>query len=289
MKGILLAGGTGTRLRPITLAVCKQLLPVYDKPMVYYPLTTLMLAGVRDILVITTPGDRAAFERLLGDGAAWGLRLSYAAQAEPRGIAEALILGAGFLDGGPCALMLGDNLLYGQGLTEAVQAGAALTRGALVLGHPVADPSRYDVLALRDGRVVDIVEKPSRPPSRLAVPGVYFYGPDAPERAARLRPSARGELEITDLNRAYLADGLLDVRLFGRGLAWLDMGTPEALAAASAFVQTLQERQGLRIGSPEEVAWRQGFIDDEGLRRAARASAGTTYGDYLLALLEVPS
>jgi glucose-1-phosphate thymidylyltransferase len=286
VKGIVLAGGTGSRLRPITRAVCKQLLPVYDKPMIYYPLTTLMLAGVRELLVVTTSEDRGAFERLLGDGSAWGVHIRYAVQQAPRGIAEALLLGEAFLDGGPCALVLGDNLLYGHGLTDAVQAGAALERGALVFGHLVADPARYGVLAMEEGRVVDIVEKPTRPPSRYAVPGLYFYGPDAPARARALRPSARGELEITDLNRSYLADGLLDVRLFGRGLAWLDMGTPDALASASVFVQTLQERQGLRIGCPEEVAWRQGFIDDAGLRAAAAASLGTGYGEYLIGLLE---
>ena len=285
MRGIILAGGSGTRLRPITRAVCKQLLPVFDKPMVYYPLSTLMLAGIRDVLVITTPRDQGAFRELLGDGAAWGMRLSYAAQERPAGIAEALILGEGFLEGGPCALVLGDNLLFGQGLTEAVTEGAALQEGALVFGYRVADPERYGVLVWRGGALVDVVEKPQLPPSRFAVPGLYFYGPDAPARARDLRPSGRGELEITDLNRSYLRDGRLRARLLGRGIAWLDMGTPENLAAAGAFVQGLQERQGLRIGCPEEVAWRRGWIDDEGMEACAKLQEGTDYARYLRALV----
>ena len=286
MKGIVLAGGTGSRLRPLTLAVCKQLLPVYDKPMIYYPISVLMLAGIRDLLVISTPADLPLIQRLLGDGSAWGVRFAYAEQAAPRGIAEALTLGEAFLAGDSVGLVLGDNLFYGQGLTEAVRHGAASRSGACVFGTPVADPARYGVLAFDGDRVVDIVEKPTSPPSRFAVPGLYFFGPDAPARAAALRPSARGELEITDLNRAYLADGALTVRTFGRGLAWLDMGTPESLAQASLLVQTLQDRQGLLIGSPEEVAWRAGWLDDAGLRRAAAAAAGTSYSDRLLALLD---
>jgi glucose-1-phosphate thymidylyltransferase len=284
MRGIVLAGGTGSRLRPMTLAVCKQLLPVFDKPMVYYPISALMLAGVRELLVVTTPEDQSAFRRLLGTGEAWGVRFSYAVQTAPRGIAEALWVGEDFLQGEPSALVLGDNLLYGQGLTEALRAGAQTTEGALIFGTRVAQPSAYGVLALDGDRVVDVVEKPARPPSPYAVPGLYFYGPDAPTRARALRPSARGELEITDLHRSYLADGALKVRLFGRGLAWLDMGTPESLAEAATFVSTLQARQGLILGSPEEVAWRQGWIDAEGLLAASARCAGTAYGAWLAAL-----
>lgn len=286
MRGIVLAGGTGSRLRPITAAVCKQLLPVFDKPMVYYPLTTLMLAGVREILVLTTPEDEAAFRRLLGDGSQLGLRLQIGVQAKPAGIADALRIGEGFLDGRPCALVLGDNLLHGDALASVVRGAAAVAEGAVIFGYPVADPSRYGVLALDGDRVVDVVEKPVVPPSRYAVPGLYFYGPDAPERAWRLQPSARGELEITDLHRAYLADGRLSVRRFGRGVAWLDMGTPESLMQAGAFVQSVQERTGLLVGSPEEVAWRQGWLDDAQLRAAAVAHTGTSYGALLADLLE---
>jgi glucose-1-phosphate thymidylyltransferase len=284
MRGIILAGGSGTRLRPITRAVCKQLLPVFDKPMVYYPLSTMMLAGVREVLVVTTRGDLDAFRALLGDGSAWGMALRYAVQQRPEGIAQALVLGREFLADEPSALILGDNLLYGQGLTGELRAGAQRTSGALVFGYRVADPRRYGVLALDGDRAVDIVEKPDAPPSPFAVPGLYFYDGTAAARAAALRPSARGELEITDLNRSYLADGALDVRLLGRGVAWLDMGTPESLMAAGSFVQGLQDRQGLRIGCPEEVAWRQGWIDDEGLLRCAADQEGTDYAAYLRAL-----
>jgi glucose-1-phosphate thymidylyltransferase len=286
MKGIVLAGGSGTRLQPLTGVVCKQLLPVYDKPMVYYPLSTLMLAGIREILVISGPRDLPMFQRLLGDGSQWGVALSYVVQTAPRGIAEALILGETFLDGSPAALVLGDNLLYGQGLTEAVRLGASLTEGALIFGHQVRDPRAYGVLDLKDGAVVGIVEKPEHPPSRYAVPGLYFYDARAPELARALKPSARGELEVTDLNRAYLAEGALKVRLLGRGLAWLDMGTAASLHAASAFVATLESRQGLKVGCPEEVAWRQGWLDDEGLLRRASDYANSTYGDYLRGLLD---
>jgi glucose-1-phosphate thymidylyltransferase len=285
MRGIILAGGSGTRLRPITRAVCKQLLPVFDKPMVYYPLSTMMLAGVREVLVVTTRADLDLFRALLGDGSAWGMTLRYAVQQRPEGIAQALVLGREFLAEAPSALILGDNLLYGQGLTGELRAGAARTQGALVFGYRVADPRRYGVLALDGDRAVDIVEKPDAPPSPFAVPGLYFYDGTASARAAELRPSARGELEITDLNRSYLADGALDVRLLGRGVAWMDMGTPESLLAAGSFVQGLQDRQGLRIGCPEEVAWRQGWIDDEGLLRCAADHAGTEYAAYLAALV----
>lgn len=289
MKGIVLAGGSGTRLRPLTRAVCKQLLPVFDKPMLYYPLATLMLAGVREIAVISTPHDLPLIQRLLGTGESWGLSLRFLEQPEPRGIAEALVLARSFLGGSASALVLGDNLLYSDGLSEVLQTAAAETDRAQIFGYQVREPSRYGVLAFDErGEVVDIVEKPTVPPSRFAVPGLYFYPGDAPERAAALRPSTRGELEITDLNRSYLADGLLDVRLLGRGVAWLDMGSPETLADASVFVRALQARQGVTIGAPEEVAWRQGWIDDDALRRRAEEHAGTEYGRYLRSVLEHP-
>lgn len=285
-RGILLAGGTGSRLRPATFAVSKQLLPVFDKPMLYYPLSVLMLAGVREVLVITAAGDGPSFRRLLGDGSRFGLALSYVEQSAPEGIAQALLLGAGFLDGAPVVLALGDNLLYGEGLTAPLRAMASEPVGARVFGYRVSDPERYGVLRYDGDRVVDIVEKPEDPPSRWAVPGVYAYGPDAPERAARLTPSSRGELEITDLHRDYLADGQLNATRLGRGVAWLDMGTPERLHAASGFVASMQERQGQLIGCPEEVAWRQGWIDDADLEKAARAHDGTAYGRMLRGLLE---
>jgi len=285
-RGILLAGGTGSRLRPATFAVSKQLLPVFDKPMVYYPLTALMLAGVREILVVTAAGEADRFRRLLGDGTRLGLSLRYLEQPAPEGIAQALVLGRGFLDGAPVMLALGDNLLYGGGLTGPLQDMARAPRGARVFGYRVSDPHRYGVLVFDGERVVDIVEKPEAPVSRWAVPGLYAYGPDAPDRAAALVPSARGELEITDLHRAYLADGQLQVTRLGRGHAWLDMGTPERLHAASGFVAAMQERQAQLIGSPEEVAWRQGWIDDAALLRAAKAHVGTTYGQMLAALVE---
>ena len=286
MKGIVLAGGTGSRLRPLTLAVCKQLLPVYDKPMVYYPLSNLLLAGIHEICVISTPADLPLLRRLLGDGSRFGASLCYVEQQAPRGIAEALLLAEDWLAGEAVALVLGDNLIYGQGLTEALQDGARLTDGALIFGTAVAEPSRYGVLAFDGSRVVDVVEKPASPPSRFAVPGLYFYDGTAPARARALRPSARGELEITDLNRAYLAEGKLAVKLFGRGMAWLDMGTPESLAQAAVFVQTLQDRQHV-LGQVEVVQpWRRGLLDDDGLRASAASSAGTAYGDYLLGLLE---
>ena len=288
MKGIVLAGGTGSRLRPTTWAVCKQLLPVYDKPMVYYPLTLLMLAGVRDVLLIHAPDDADAFRRLFGDGAQWGMSIRYAAQPTPRGIAEALILAEDFLQGGPSMLVLGDNLLYGGGLSEALRSAGTLTEGARIFGYRVAEPSRYGVLAFDGERVVDIVEKPADPPSRWAVPGLYAYDGDAPRRARALVPSARGELEITDLNRTYLEDGTLSVHRLGRGVAWLDMGTPDNLLAAASFVQAIQDRQGLQIGSPEEVAWQAGWIDDAGLAALAERHAGTSYGDVLASRAQAP-
>lgn len=285
MKGIVLAGGTGSRLRPLTRAVCKQLLPVYDKPMVYYPLSLLMLAGVRDVLVISTPRDLPALQGVLGDGTGFGLSLAYAPQAAPRGIAEALVIAEDFLAGDPSMLVLGDNLLYGRGLGRALRDTAAQTSGAHVFGYPVANPDRYGVLALDGERVVDLVEKPADPPSRFAVPGLYAYDGTAPARAKALTPSARGELEITDLNRSYLADGALDVTLLGRGVAWLDMGTPDTLLEAASFVEAIQSRQGMLISSPEEIAWRQGWIDDDAVLAAAADHAGTAYGAALAALV----
>ncbi|MCB9665662.1 MAG: glucose-1-phosphate thymidylyltransferase RfbA [Alphaproteobacteria bacterium] len=286
MDGVLLAGGTGSRLRPLTASVCKQLLPVYDKPMVFYPLSLLMLAGVRRTLVITTPRDHQAFVDLLGDGSAWGTELAYAVQDRPAGIAQALTLAEGFLAGRASMLVLGDNLLYGEGLTAVLRRMAALERGAHVLGYPVADPTQYGVLAFEGERVVDLVEKPADPPSRFAVPGLYAYDGTAPARVASQAPSARGELEITDLNRSYLADGQLEVSCLGRGVAWLDMGTPASLHEAAGFVQTLQARQGYRVGCPEEVAWRQGWIDDEALLACAAGYRATEYGAYLERLVE---
>ncbi len=287
MKGIVLAGGAGTRLHPVTRAVSKQLLPVYDKPMIYYPLSVLMLAGLREILVISTPEDLPRFRQLLGDGSTWGLRLAYAEQPRPDGLAQALTIGRDFLEGEPSALILGDNIFFGQGLREELESAARLTEGACIFGYAVRDPERYGVLVFDErGAVIEIDEKPSHPRSRFAVPGLYFYGPDAPERAAALRPSARGELEITDLNRGYLREGRLQVRLLGRGIAWLDTGTPVSLLQAANFVQTIEDRQGLKIACLEEIAWRQGWIGDDDLRRAADALGRGEYAAYLRRLLE---
>ncbi len=284
MKGIILAGGAGTRLHPMTQVVSKQLMPVYDKPMIYYPLGTLMLAGVREILIITTPHDRPAFERLLGDGGQWGLSLSYAEQPRPEGLAQAYVIGADFVAGGPSALILGDNIFYGRGAGEVF--GRAMGReGATVFAFHVTDPQRYGVAAFDStGRAVDIEEKPSAPRSNWAVTGLYVYDGQAPELAAALKPSARGELEITDLNRAYLERGLLSVERLGRGFAWLDTGTPDSLIEAGQFVRTLEQRQGFKIGCPEEIAWRKGFIDADALARLA-AGMGNAYGDYLRRVL----
>lgn len=284
-RGIVLAGGTGTRLWPMTRAVGKQLLPVYDKPLVYYPLTTLMLAGVREILVITTPHEAPLFRALLGDGSAWGLALAYAVQPEPRGIAQALVIAEPFLDGRPSALVLGDNLFFGHGLGEVLAAADARGHGATVFGYRVSDPARYGVIELAaDGAVVSLEEKPARPRSNLAVTGLYFYDGAAPTLARGLVPSARGELEVTDLNAAYLARGELACVTLGRGFAWLDTGTPEALLEAAMFVQTLQKRQGLLVASPEEVAFRQGWIDAAALVALGRAMGGTPYGQALEAV-----
>lgn len=286
-KGILLAGGSGTRLYPVTRAVCKQLLPVYDKPLVYYPLTTLMLAGIREILVITTPEDRPAFERLLGDGRQWGLELAYAVQPKPEGLAQALLIGERFLDGAHCCLILGDNVFFGHYLRVALRLATTRAKGATVFGYRVADPERYGVVVLdEDGRPVEIEEKPKRPRSNYAVTGLYFYDPEAPRIARTLRPSPRGELEITDVNRAYLEAGELTVERLGRGYAWFDAGTHDSLLQASEFVRTLQDRQGFQIACPEEIALLQGWIDAEEVEALARPLAKTAYGRYLQELVQ---
>ncbi|WP_345792761.1 glucose-1-phosphate thymidylyltransferase RfbA [Thauera sp. JM12B12] len=286
-KGIILAGGSGTRLHPATLAVSKQLLPVYDKPMVYYPLATLMLAGIRDILLISTPQDTPRFEQLLGDGSRWGLRLRYAVQPSPDGLAQALVIGEEFLAGGPSALVLGDNLFYGHDFAAELRAASARERGATVFAYPVQDPERYGVVEFdASGRAVSLEEKPARPKSRYAVTGLYFYDGGASALARGLSPSARGELEITDLNRLYLEAGALDVQVMGRGHAWLDTGTHESLLEAGMFIQTIEKRQGLKIACPEEIAWRAGWIDAGQLRALAQPLAKSGYGQYLLRLLE---
>ncbi len=286
-KGILLAGGSGTRLYPVTRAVCKQLIPVYDKPLVYYPLSTLMLAGIREILVITTPDDQPAFQRLLGDGRQWGIALAYAVQPRPEGLAQALLIGERFLDGAHCCLILGDNIFFGHYLRVALRLATARREGATVFAYRVAAPERYGVVVLdEEGRPLAIEEKPARPRSNYAVTGLYFYDPEAPAIARTLRPSARGELEITDVNRAYLEAGRLTVERLGRGYAWFDAGTHDSLLQAAEFVRTLQHRQGFQIACPEEIAFLQGWIGAEEVEALARPLAKTAYGRYLLELVQ---
>jgi glucose-1-phosphate thymidylyltransferase len=282
VKGIILAGGAGTRLHPVTLVFSKQLLPVYDKPMIYYPLSTLMLAGIRDILIITTPADRRLFQALLRDGSQFGLSLSYAVQDKPRGLADAFIVGRDFIDGDNVALILGDNIFYGHGLPELMAKATARAKGATIFGYVVSDPQRYGVLEMdASGKVLSIEEKPKQPKSNYAVTGLYFYDKDVVEIAAAIRPSARGELEITDVNRAYLDRGALHVELMGRGYAWLDTGTHASLIEAAQYVQIIEQRQGLRIACPEEIAFRAGHISAEQLLAAAKAHDKSGYGQYL--------
>ncbi len=287
MKGIILAGGSGTRLHPMTLAVSKQLCPVYDKPMVYYPVSTLMLAGIRDILVITTPEDQAGFVRLLGDGSTFGIRISFGVQPRPEGLAQAFLIGRDFVGGDRVALALGDNIYYGHGLPELLRAAARRETGATVLAYRVLDPERYGVVEFGpDGKAVGLEEKPLRPRSHFAVTGLYFYDNRVLDIAARLKPSPRGELEITDVNRAYLALGELHVEILGRGMAWLDTGTPEALMMASTFIQAIEARQGLKISCPEEIAYLSGWITAADVRKLVEPMARSDYGTYLLRMLE---
>jgi glucose-1-phosphate thymidylyltransferase len=286
-KGVILAGGAGTRLHPLTLVVSKQLLPVYDKPMIYYPLTTLMLAGIREFLVISTPADLPRFRELLGSGAQWGIRFSYAEQPTPNGLAQAFVIGREFLCDSPSALVLGDNIFYASGLVDQLQRATRREHGATIFANQVRDPERYGVVELdAAGRAVSIQEKPAAPRSSHAVTGLYFYDADAPLIAADLRPSARGEYEITDLNSEYLRRGMLTVEVLSRGAAWLDMGTHESLHAASSFIQTIETRQGLKVGSPEEVAWRMGWIGDDDFRALATRLAANAYGQGLLEILK---
>jgi glucose-1-phosphate thymidylyltransferase len=281
MKGIILAGGRGTRLNPLTLSVSKQLLPVYDKPMVYYPLSMLMLAGIREILVISTPEAMPAFQTLLGDGRQWGLSFAYKIQDEPRGLADAFLVGREFVDGKPVCLILGDNIFFGHGLAEQLKAAARLEHGAVVFAYAVKDPERYGVVEFdKNMKAVNIEEKPAKPRSHYAVPGIYFYDGEVSHRAAEMKPSARGELEITDLNREYLKRGELRVEIMGRGVAWLDAGTHESLLQAANFVQAVEDRQGLMIACPEEIAYHQGYIDRDALLRQAK-NTPNAYGEYL--------
>ena len=288
-RGIILAGGSGTRLHPVTLVVSKHLLPVYDKPLIYYPLTTLMLAGIRDILIISTPSHLPLFQALLGDGEQWGMHFSYAEQATPNGLAQAFVIGREFIGGAPSALILGDNIFYGTGLAQQLQRSTLIERGAMVFGHHVSDPHRYGVAELDShGQVIGIEEKPQRPKSNYAVTGLYFYDGQAPDIARELRPSARGEYEITDMNVEYMRRGELRLELLRRGSVWLDTGTHDSLHEASSFIRTIETRQGMKIAAPEEIAWRMGFIGDDALGALAAPFAKSGYGAYLSALLSQP-
>ena len=287
MKGIILAGGKGTRLYPLTIATSKQMLPVYDKPMVYYPLSMLMLAGIREILIISTPEALPGFRQLLKDGSQWGLKFEYAEQPEPRGLADAFLVGREFIAGSPVCLILGDNILYGEGIISLLQKCALLKEGAIIFGYKVHDPQRYGVVEFdAEGRVLSLEEKPVNPKSSYAVPGIYFYDDQVVKIAESLQPSTRGEIEITDLNRVYLEKGCLTARMFGRGVAWLDAGTHESLLHAASFIQTIQERQGLMIACPEEIAYQMGYISKEQLCVLGKELAGNSYGEYILGLVD---